>query len=137
MKKLIMQKRNNNLIPVYSKDIEIMTKIKENDMVSVEVRKARNPHQHALFFALLNCVLDNSENFKSLDEVLIYAKYKLGLVTMQTVDGKVIIIPKSIAFENMDNLEFTDTVLNPALDIFAKYFNCNKSELESNYQNYL
>lgn len=131
-----MQKRNNSLIPVYSADSEIMSKIKENDMVSIEVRKARNPRQHALFFALLKCVLDNSENFKSIDEVLIYAKYKLGLVEMHTFDGHVITIPKSIAFENMDNLEFTD-VLNRALDIFANFFNCEKSQLENNYQNYM
>lgn len=132
-----MQKRNNSLIPVYSKDIEIMSKIKENDMVSVEVKKARNPRQHALLFALFSCVLDNSQSFKSIDEVLIYAKYKLGLVTMQTIDGKVIIIPKSIAFENMDNLEFVDTVLNPALDIFSEHLKCDKRSLENNYQNYL
>lgn len=136
MKKLIMQKKNNSLIPVYSKDIEIMAKIKDNDMVSVEIRKARNPRQHALFFALLSCVLDNSENFKSMDEVLIFAKYKLGLIDMHTIDGKVIITPKSIAFENMDNIEFTE-VLIKALDIFAEYFQWDKNQLRNNYQNYL
>ena len=135
--KVVMEKKGNSLVPVYSKDHEIIQKIGEGSQVIADVKKPRNPKQHRLLFALLQCVLDQQEQYKSIDELLIVLKITLGYVSVYYMDNKEIFVPKSISFESMDNIEFEDKILQPALDRFSQYLECTKEELENNYQDYM
>lgn len=138
MAKIIMQKKQDlSLKPVYNNDIEKIKKLKNGSFVMIEIKQARNPKQHRLLFALLQCVLAQQEKYKSIDDLLDDLKISLGYYTKKIINNHVVIKPKSISFANMDNIEFTEKILNPALDLFAKALQCDKKALEDNYINYM
>lgn len=78
------------------------------DLLRAEFTKGRYPKHHRLVFALLKKVLDNQEGLVSVKQLLTIVKIKLGYCdTILDTSGKVFYVPQSIAFDAMDQGEFS------------------------------
>lgn len=106
MTRILCRRTITGLQPLDEQATEELRRVPIGRPVYVEVKAARNPRQHRLLFALLKAVTDNTEMFPSVDAALIAMKIGTGLVDMSVVDGKTVIVPKSISFANMPQNEF-------------------------------
>lgn len=88
--------------------------------VWVEVRKARNVRFHRLYFALLSMTFENQERYTNFEHFRKAVQIAAGHVEeFVTLDGEVLLQPKSIAFDKMDELEF-QVVFSAAMRVCAK-----------------
>lgn len=86
---------------------ETLEAIKNGAEVMVEVKAARNPRQHRLFFALLKLLVDNSDRFDSVPHALIEVKLACHEYDLYvSLDGKTYYVPRSIAFHSMPQDKF-------------------------------
>lgn len=78
-----------------------------NAEVMAEVTRPRSLQHHKWFFALLKIVHDNQDHYETLDATLIAVKVALGhCYPMVTKTGQAVMVPKSIAFNKMDEIKF-------------------------------
>lgn len=101
------------LTPKYESDREEFKKLKRNAEVVVEIKKGRNIEFHKKYFALLKLTFENfpewledTLNVHSAEDLRTRIKIDLGLYDISHYGNQSIIIPKSIAFDKMDETEF-------------------------------
>lgn len=101
------------LTPKYESDREEFKKLKRNAEVVVEIKKGRNIEFHKKYFALLKLTFENFPerledklNVHSVEDLRTRIKIDLGLYDISHYGNQSIIIPKSIAFDKMDETEF-------------------------------
>lgn len=101
------------LTPKYESDREEFKKLKRNAEVVVEIKKGRNIEFHKKYFALLKLTFENfpewledTLNVHSVEDLRTRIKIDLGLYDIFHYGNQSIIIPKSIAFDKMDETEF-------------------------------
>ena len=135
--KVYLVKNNNSLIPAYGSDKDKLNKYADGELLQVELKKPRNLKHHRKFFAILNMVVENSDKWVSVRQLLTALKYKLGLYEMVIMfDGKILPAPESISFESMDQRQFETEVYNPAVEILADEIGITVKEIEMNWENY-
>lgn len=111
--KISMHKKETSLVPVGVSDFDKFNKLKDLDY-SVKITKIRSPKHHRFFFAMLRAVIENMPEeleavYPSQETLLNELKLQTGYRTRhQTLGGKITYFPKSISFENMDELEFIE-----------------------------
>lgn len=108
--KIICRKVGRTLVPVDDEGIEALAKVKDGRDVTVELKMARNPKHHRLFFALCQFVRMHSETMSSasIDQIKTAMKLATGYVDtfVDCQTGKTAYVPKSIAWESCDQAEF-------------------------------
>lgn len=91
--------------------------MKPGTWLRIESSRPRNGKHHRKFMALLQLVVENSESYNTIEKALIAVKLIAGhfepAIHPQT--GELIQVPKSIAYESMDQDEF-DAFYSAALD---------------------
>lgn len=144
--KLFLQNTSRGLIPLYDEDYDEKKKLKLNEVYLCDIKKPRNPMFHRKYFSLVNLAWEylNENAQKSFnDSVEIFRK------SLEVTAGHCeriwnarlkswVDIPKSIAFDKMDDLEFQDLydrVLNVVLQMVAK--NVTREEFEAHLMTYL
>ena len=133
--RLAMQRIGDRLCPADDIQREEFQKIPMNDNVMVEIKKARHPQHHRLFFALLNLTIHNTEDFPSVDLLLTWLKIKLGHVeTVIWEEGKTYYVPKSISFTSMDQMEFRE-FFDRAIDVIVQKYGWDRPALLQEIQN--
>lgn len=91
---------------------EALSRIKAGRDVWCEIRQARNPKQHRLYFGLLTLVWENlpehlGEIYQSVEVLRKAVQIKAGFVDpLVTLDGEIISIPRSMAWDQLDQDEF-------------------------------
>ncbi len=99
-----------------------LTKIKQGETLRAVLTKPRNSKHHRKFFAMLTLVFENQDRYDVLEDLLTEVKLRVGHYSEHlTVKGVVIYIPKSISFDEMDQLEF-DGIYQKAINCCLKYF---------------
>ena len=109
-----------------------MAKLKNGDAVLVKVRKPRNVQFHRKYFALLQTVFENQERYEDFEAFRKEVVMRAGYWTIHHhVTGKVSYDAKSIAFDKMDELEFSE-LYNKSIDVILEYFlpDTSRDELE-------
>jgi hypothetical protein len=142
--KLYARNTEIGLIPLYDSDSFEKGKLKLNEDYEIEIKKARNILFHKKYFALIKLVwLNLPESFDKLyphpDNFRKAVQIMAGFSnTFYLLDGTQIIESKSIAFENMDELEFWE-LYNKVLDVIIKYILplTTKEEIEQEIFNFL
>jgi len=120
------------IVPYDDQDRENFDKIPFQKIVSVDIKRTRNPKFHDKFMKLCRIVLDNSEKWDSVEQILVALKYQLGLVDLvEGIDGVLKPHPRSIAWDKMDDFEFEFTVYRPALPVLAKEIGVTVDALEN------
>lgn len=98
-------------VPVSAAARQFHAKTKPDKVVELKGRRPRNSGHHRKLFALLNLLVDNTEEFANTDDALIGLKAVLGHGTWKKLHPKAdreLFVPDSIAFENMDQSKFED-----------------------------
>lgn len=111
--KILCVVTENGLAPKYDSDREEFSRLKRNTDVLVEVGQKRNYEFHKKFFALLKLTYDNfpewmedNLNVHSVEDLRTRLKIDLVLYEVSHYGNQSVIIPKSIAFDKMDETEF-------------------------------
>jgi len=121
-------KQGNILMVVDDDQIEIMNKIKNGSEIQFEWKPKRNYQFHKKAMALLKMVLDNQNTYSNMDDLLVEYKLKAGhFMEHITTKGKMIYVPRSISFAEMDELEF-GAIFSKFIDISLKHF-CDSEEM--------
>jgi len=94
-------------------DFKNWLKLKDGDYCEIETWKERNVTNHRRFFALLNrtiYLLPDEPEYDKLRNIDYLRKELMILIgqvdTHITMKGELILIPKSISFKSMDDVEF-------------------------------
>lgn len=91
---------------------DMFNELKSNVWYSCDLKEPRNPVFHAKLFAVLQETLDNLPEESGLNKLDTYGllkaiEFEIGEVEqIRKLNGEMVLVPKSIAFENMDNIEF-------------------------------
>lgn len=80
----------------------------EGEYVRIEIKRPRNGGNHRRLWALLTLVSENSDVYDTPEKALIAVKLASGHADplVDPTTGQVLMIPRSIAYENMDEDEF-------------------------------
>ena len=95
------------LEPFDDEAIAVISKWKDGDMIVAEVVRPRNGKFHKKFFAMLNIIYMNSDEFKSITDLLNYVKIETGHADIIEVHGVAFRVPKTISFAQMDEDSFS------------------------------
>ena len=99
------------LVPTDSRGRKLVQSLKQHKDkgVMIEVKAARNPKHHRLFFGLIGLVVENAREPITTDAVLNWIKYAVGH-TLNVIDhlGETRTVPASISFEKMSQPDFSD-----------------------------
>lgn len=111
-KAVFSRERINNhavLVPMDEDGQLLLAAWKIGKRVMVDVHVPRNPGHHRLMFAIFKMLADAGVWEGDMDAFLDWAKYATGWVRV-TIDhrGEAHTVPKSIAFESMDQTAFRD-----------------------------
>lgn len=134
----LVKSDGNRFIPAYNSDWELSRKIAKGSIITVSFVKERNPLFHKKFFALMNLVFENQEHYKTLDELRYDLTVEAGFYTESTnlFTGEVKRNAKSIAFGNMDEIEFSE-LYNRMLDTIVRVFQWEKTDIEENISEFM
>lgn len=103
-------------------DEEKLRSYKAGAIIKAKVSKPRNGKHHRLGMMLLQSVFDNQDKYQTFEAFLNEVKILTGhMETHVSIDGQVYFITKSIAFENMDEIEFKKWK-NDALNVVIQKF---------------
>lgn len=144
--KLHLLNTAHGLQPCYDEDFDEKKKLKIGTVYCADVKKARNVAFHRKYFALINCAWAY-QNHKV--ETHFKGNIDLFRKTVEIASGHCetvysikrkewIEVPKSIAFDKMDEIEFQDLynrVLNVLLSVFLKHI--PEDEFSRNLSNFL
>lgn len=134
MTKVVMRRHLAGLLPVDAAGAEVLRKIQAGRDVLVEVKTARNPRQHRLFFALLGLLVDNTDQFASVELALQAVKLGLGEADpiVNAATGEVVYVLRSIAWESMDGTRF-GRLFDDAVRLIAdRWLGTDHEELRQN-----
>ena len=139
--KMIRDPRFNHpiLVPDDADAIEYAQTAKEGQLFVIDLKVQRNPQQHKLFFALLKFVVNQSDKYTSVEELLVSLKIATGRVkTIIGHDGKTYFVPESISFASMDQVKFR-RFFEASIQLICDRFvpTLNSVELEREFWGYL
>lgn len=117
--KITLQRQNDEygrpiMVPLYDTDLDWCKKLKVNEVVIAEIRRARNPKYHRYAFKMLHILYDMVDEPLSFEPwrklLLIKAGFFTAIGTV-SVDGSVrqAVEAQSMRYEAMDEDEFHDT----------------------------
>jgi hypothetical protein len=100
---------DGNLVPYAAYDRETMVKYKPGATIRVTVAQQRSQPRHRLYRVMLRQVVKNTDLFTSEDSLHKTLLVANGVVEpLFTVDGEIIFIPSSTAFDKMLEEDFKD-----------------------------
>jgi len=127
MSRIILQKRDGALVATDDESVAALARIKAGTEVVADVRRARNVHQHRLFFSLCNIAAEAVD--LPVDTIRKDALINLGYTeTWMGVDGKIHIEAKSIAFDKMPQDEF-DPFMSRAVELLSGWIGSERRDL--------
>ncbi len=104
-KAIVMRCTGKALVPTDRLSEEAMEKAKGKTML-VFTERPRNPKHHAKMMAMLNVVVNNQDTFPSIEKLLTYIKLRIGHTDSYIVDGKTVVVPRSISFASLSQDDF-------------------------------
>lgn len=136
MKLYVQKQLNGSLIPCHNSDWEKAKKLKPNNEYLVEIKQPRNIKFHRKFFALINMLFDNQEQYKNIErlrkDLIIEAGY---YDEWADLNGVIQREAKSISFAQMNEAEFSD-LYNRVIDVIVQYFHFDKQDIIDNVEQY-
>jgi hypothetical protein len=120
----------------YNSDYELAKKIPLNEPIVYEWKKPRNLKFHKKFFALLNLVFENQEQYNNLDHLRKDLTISAGYYDLRlNIEGLEIREAKSISFAKMTDTEFSD-YYNRIIDVVVKWLGIDKEDIIQNINQY-
>lgn len=95
---------------------------KDGQVIVSDIKMARNYENHKRFFSMLNAAFDMQEFYSEFEVFRNWITVASGWFNIMVYpDGTTQLIPKSISFENMDELEFRK-LFKTAIGAFLEEF---------------
>ena len=127
---------NGSFKPAYDSDYEKEKKINLNEPLIYSYSKPRNYRFHKKFFALVNMVFDNQEQYTNIEHLRKDLTIESGFYdTRYDLHGNQVLEAKSISFASMDEIEFNE-LYNRFVDTVIKYFKFDREDISENIQQY-
>lgn len=105
--KLLFRKVLGDLTPADELAEAAMGKLKEGATVSVEMKRARNPQRHRLYWGIIHKLFPHQDRWATPDLLHQAIKIAVGCsLDIQLPNGKTATIPQSIAFDKMSEDQF-------------------------------
>lgn len=121
MARTIWRVTETGLIPTDEESWEALRSFKVGQEVMAEPKGARNPKQLRLFWALCSIVAENDENYDTKDKARQGIMRALHCVdSFLDRDGNLHVWAKSIAFESMPQVEFSN-FLTDAINVICRW----------------
>jgi hypothetical protein len=93
----------------YEKFRRMVAELIPGQTVLFSYRLPRSPQHHRYVFARLQALFDRQESFADLEHLLVFLKVGAGFVEfLPGPNGQLVAVPKSIAWEKLDEKEFTE-----------------------------
>lgn len=120
----------------YNSDSDLAKKIPLNEPIVYNWTKPRNLKFHKKFFALLNLVFDNQEQYTSIEHLRKDLTVAAGFYDVRyNFEGVEIHEAKSISFAKMDDNEFSE-YYNRIVDVVVKWLGIDKQDILDNIEQY-
>ena len=123
----LSKRRDGSLIPETEADAIVLEKMAQGATWCFSVHRERNAKHHRKFFSLIRVVWDNlpeqlDDHYPDIEHLRAEITMKAGhFTTFTTTKGERVYLPKSIAFDKMDQTEF-DAFYSKVVDIILKHF---------------
>ena len=135
--KIALQKQQNCFIPQDEYNEDLIRKLKDGDCFLANIVKQRNPKFHRKFFKAMSIAVNNiPEDFQNKTGIHTVDGLRKALMLttgrtekIRNMHGEIIEIPSSIAFDEMDELEFRDLVRD-CEQVFLKAWGWNPFKKE-------
>lgn len=121
------------LLPAFLHQYDAIKKLPMNRVIDCRAKVSRNAKLNQKFWAITNFVFDTLPEgyaFKSIDQFVDFVKIEVGFVDSYTVNGKVRMYPRSIAFANCTEDEFQHQFYEPALVLYSQILGMPVPDLE-------
>ena len=120
------------LIPVDDTDRERCLQMEDGEIFEIEYKKDRNPKNHRRFFVLLKLGFDNQRDDRKITSSMEgYRKWLLimaGYYDIVVVKDQELVVPRSMAFANMDEVEFRE-MYSACVDVIAGDIDLSRQEV--------
>src|SRR5690242_16694165 len=120
MARLFLKRTLSGFIPADEPSAELVKHYKVGEVYAAEVKKPRSYRAHCLCFSLLSLTYENQERYDNFEHfrkaVAIAAGHVEELVTL---DGEVLLQPKSISYSALDQVQF-EKVFSAMMTVCAK-----------------
>ena len=136
MARIYLKRTLSGFAPADEPSLELWKKFKPGEVYKADVVKPRNYLHHKLCFALLNLTYANQDRWSNFEKfrkaVAIAAGHTEELVT---VHGEIIRLPKSLSYDSLDEVEFTQ-VMGAMMSVCAEILGMTAPELEPEVSKY-
>jgi hypothetical protein len=128
----------SGLLPLYDSDLEEKSKLKLGEIYEMTPKlwKERNLQFHKKYFALLKLGHDNTKLTMDLRGYRAYVTMKAGYAEVYKTPKGLMALPKSIAFDKMDDIEF-EGLYNSAIQVIIDDIGATREDIEQNIINFL
>lgn len=131
-----MLKTEKGLTPLYNSGYENYQKLKLGWEGEVQFTQKRNYKFHKKLFALCNLAYENQDKFINFEHYRGYLICKAGFYTAIKTDKGTFVIPDSISFANMDEIEFSE-LYSKVLDVVIKEIGITSEQIEKEIINFM
>lgn len=110
MAEIALTRTLSGLAPADDHAREVLRRWQVGEQLKADVRKPRAHRSLRRYWALVNLVYQNSEQFKSREAVHAYLKIRAGHCTpiVSKSTGEVFLVPDSISYDRLDETEFRE-----------------------------
>jgi hypothetical protein len=110
----------NGLLPADEEAKQACKRWKLGETLKCSVRKPRDYTNHKRYFALLNLTFENQDKYTSFEHFRKAVQIAAGHVDeLITLEGELVFIPKSIAYDALDEMEFSK-VMGETMTVCAR-----------------
>jgi len=136
--KILVKKHFGRLIPLYDSDLDKLksAKLKEGETYEIEIVKKRNSLFHRKYFALLNLCFDNQDVFTEFDELRTYLTCKAGFYKQIETPNGFMIMPDSISFAKMEQVDFED-LYSKTIQAICNFIDIQEKDIIDEIVNYM
>ena len=123
-------------MPLYDSDLKEKYKLKLGEDYECVIKKTRNLQFHKKFFALINLGCDNSPKDWDINGYRAWVTMKAGWVDVYTTDKGKMALPRSIAFDKMDESEFAE-LYKATIQVIIQDIGATQQDIEANLINFM
>jgi hypothetical protein len=136
MARLYLKKTLTGFAPADEPSMEVARKYKVGEIYRADVVKPRSYQHHKLAFALLNLTYANQERWATFENFRKAVAIAAGHTEeLMTVHGEIIRLPKSLSYDSLDEVEFTQ-VFGAMMTVCAAILGLENPELEAEVSKY-
>jgi len=124
----VLKKTPNGLIPDYTEAKELFDKIPDGSYALVKYVKKRNYENHKRFFKFIDAAFDNQDFYDEKEPlrkalIMLAGWYDELIIINKAGEPETHYIPKSISFDQMDEIEFRDLFTKCITAFLKRYGN--------------